>query len=79
MLLLQASVFLTCKGDVVLKCVGSKGGGNAAYKMANMGYSALVLIQMLHLNDFNITEMIMLEIVFYIVKSDGFDCVIQLQ
>lgn len=64
---------------MALNCVGSKGGGNAAYKMANMEKSALVPIQMLHLNDFNTTEMIMLEIVTYVVKSDGSDYVIQLQ
>lgn len=44
-----------------------------------MEQSALVSIQMLHLNYFNITELVMLEVVTCTVKSDGFDGVIQLQ
>lgn len=39
------------KDMMVSETVGGKGGGNLGYKIAIMEQSALVLVQMLHLND----------------------------
>lgn len=79
MLFLQALDFLTCKGDDGIEMCWQQRRWNAAFEVANVEQSALVSIQMLHLNYFNITELVMLEVVTYTVKSDGFDGVIQLQ